>query len=173
MNVYDYLKHVTGEDNFYLRSLNLNFEDGKVEECINVYRDLDKELRDNKDGYRTLFEDDNWRSHLIAYTCAVCSDNDSLVPIIKQRFEKGSMISPQLAVALFRLDKDACLSYFTWYINNLAHSNKSSSIGAIIGVLSAKVIEVDLPSMKINPDSFALGLSVARAHLVFWMDNLV
>lgn len=172
MNVYDYLIRVTGEDTFYLRPLNLNFDAGNITNSLIVFRDLGRELSKSKNGYVELLDDDNWRSHLIAYTCAVCLDDETVVPAIKERFEKGSMVASQLAVALFRLARNECLDYFTWYINNPANFNKSSNIGAILGVLSAKVTEFNIPCITVDPDRFGLGLTVARTHLAFWGEHL-
>lgn len=172
MDVYDYLIRVTGEDTFYLRPLNLDFDTGDITNSLIVFRDLGIQLGTVKDGYVKLLDDDNWRSHLIAYTCAVCLDDDTVVPAIKKRFENGSMVAPQLAVALFRLDRDECLGYFTWYLNNPAYHNKSSNIGAILGVLSAKVTKFNMPSLTVDPDLLGLGLTVARRHLAFWGEHL-
>ncbi|MFT7505808.1 MAG: hypothetical protein ACI8ZZ_001633, partial [Gammaproteobacteria bacterium] len=96
MNVFDYLADISKEDSFYLKALNLNFEPSRLESELEIFRGLAREIELIPRKYGELISDSNWRSHLVAYFCLVVSKNKSHLDNLKQLFEVGSMVSPQI-----------------------------------------------------------------------------
>ena len=174
-DVFEYLERASGEDTFYLKPLNLMFVEQNIEQELAVFLDLAAKLAAQPEVYAKLINDDNWRSHLVAYTCLVVSNNKTHLEDLKALLDRGSMVSPQIVVALFRLFRFD-VNVRDWLLDFFATREGreySSTKGAILALASrlAKP-EITLPHGNVIADPFMLGADVARQHESFWNTHL-
>ncbi|WGL16662.1 hypothetical protein PVT68_18160 [Microbulbifer bruguierae] len=172
MNVFKRLEELSNDGSFYLKALNLSFQPSEVESDLSIFSALASELESEHAAYGNLLLDVNWRSHLIAYMCLTVSENKSHLEDLKSCFKNGSMVSPQIAVAMARLHFREMMDFFPNYINGGHGAESSSQIGASLILLQSMFVrELTFPKSQLNIERFYLGQSVAQYHSGFWLKH--
>ncbi|WP_445356284.1 hypothetical protein ACJJI5_11120 [Microbulbifer sp. EKSA008] len=172
MNVFKRLEELSNDGSFYLKAFDLSFQPFEVESDLSIFSALATELETEHTGYETLLLDVNWRSHLIACMCLIVSENKSHLEELKNRFKNGSMVSPQIAVAMARLHFREMMDFFPSYINSGHGPESSTQIGAALVLLQSMFVrEFTFPKSQLNIERFYLGLSVAQHHSGFWLKH--
>ncbi|WHI45394.1 hypothetical protein [Microbulbifer sp. VAAF005] len=172
MNVFERLEELSNDSSFYLKALNLSFQPSEVESDLYIFSALASELESEHAAYKKQLLDVNWRSHLIAYMCLIVSENRTHLEDLKSCFKNGSMVSPQIAVAIARLHFREMMDFFPSYINSGHGAESSAQIGASLILLQSMFVpEFAFPKSQLNIERFYLGLSVAQHHSRFWLKH--
>lgn len=170
-NIFEQLSNISGESAYYL--ITLNYPE-KVN--LNYYQELYR-IIDRSTQIKLLLSTQSWREQLIAYMLIMSSGNCSFIEDIKDCFNQGSHISPQLAVVIALQDRKQALNYFLALIESFQLSNQSlsgisKSIGAIMAVMpTCGGFEISIPKLNLDLDNFNTGFLVASHHLNFWQKN--
>ncbi|WP_444919612.1 hypothetical protein ACJJID_11485 [Microbulbifer sp. CnH-101-G] len=150
----------------------MSFQPSEVESDLSIFSSLANELESEHAGYENLLFDVNWRSHLIACMCLIVSENKSHLEELKNCFTNGSMVSPQIAVAMARLHFREMMDFFPSYINGRHGPESSAQIGAALVLLQSMFVrEITFSKSQLNIERFCLGLSVAQHHSGFWLEH--
>ena len=142
--------------------------------AIDIFVKVGSELTEIEGAYESLLGDNNWRSHLVAYVCLVVTKNKSFLDPLKNRFELGSMVSPQIAVALMRLHLRDMMEFMPQFISNNVSEKSPTAVGACVAshqsLLSPN--KVVLPEMSVDIERYCLGINVYNEHYSFWQKFL-
>jgi hypothetical protein len=167
MDVFKFLKDTSSQDNFYLSALNLRFDD--VKRDMSVFEKLVAEIGDDDRIYTALLKDRNWRSQLIAYVCLVLSENKNHFVSLSEAFSQRSWVSPQLAVALFRLHRVESYNLFETYFDNYQFEYGGSDVAAVLTLAPRlRMSDIKLPICSLVFDEFTIGMKVTKEHSEFW-----
>lgn len=170
-DIFQTLQKISGETDYYLLALN---HPEKVN--ISYYQEIFQNINSSYQ-IKQLLSTQSWREHLVAYMLIMSNNNHDFIEDVKDCFNQGSHISPQLAVAIALQNRRQALNYFltlvkSFYLANKPLSSISKSIGAIMAVLPiCGGFEISMPKLNLDLDSFKIGYLVASHHLDFWEKN--
>ncbi|MCX2781182.1 hypothetical protein [Microbulbifer thermotolerans] len=158
--IFKYISNKSGDNTYYLKSLNY------VDEVdLNLYCSLDKVF--SVQEIYSLLGDENWRSHLVAYTFALAKGAKEGLSEFKATLTRGSFVSPQLVVAIAMLGERESSKFLLSMLKNPTVSHKSK--GAIIAALPyCSVSKASLEEDALDLSEFSMGHSIAEQHLKFW-----
>ena len=163
-NILKYLSDLSGDNTYYLTSLNL-IKDVNLD----YYRTLSSHFSDA--DLDKLLSQDNWRLNLVAYTYFLSVEAKEKYCLFQKALERESFISPQLVVAIALFAKQETEAYFKELLVNSDISSKTK--GAIFAVLPwCSYSKLCLNTLEIEDLSqFNIGYLTSDTHIRFWKLN--
>ena len=172
MDVFKYLEEKGGDENFYLKALNLSFAINNIEEDMSVFYDLGSKLENIPGAYKKLLDDKNWRPQVVAYMCLMTTKNRGFFDELRDAFLRSSWISPQLAVAMYWLHSSKLRVFCENYLAEYERERIGTEVGALIPILPLCGLSlVKLPSKEIITEYFLTGIEISKTHMKFWNDK--
>lgn len=170
-NILNWLGEMTDEPTYYLRALNLTWDESEVESAMAIYGKLAQRINGVPRLFDELLTCRNWRESLTVYMCLMVTEDRHYFDKLTNHFVQGSFVSPQIAVALSVLHKDQCLQLFQDCLTRTFKDdiNCSKQIGAIVSLMpSLGTNVINLNRLKIEASDFSAGMNAAHQHNIFW-----
>lgn len=172
MSVFKKIEDLSGDDGFYLKMLNPISSNVTAEE-LDIFKRVASEIERMDGTYETVLEDDNWRSHLVAYACLMVTNNRAHLDSLKHRFEAGSMVTPQLGVALMRLHRKEMRDYMPAYLRKYHGPEKSLQLGTAVAAHQFFAFDAIIgPQLQVVAEKYCLAIRVFGEHDSFWTNRL-
>ena len=96
----------------YLAWLNLKWQPEGLDHHLAVIRRASGFLEADVCYWSTVLRDDNWRAPLVGCACVIASKNRGFFGDLCYRFTSGSMVAPQLVVAIGLIHPTEAISFF-------------------------------------------------------------
>jgi len=158
---------------YHLHPLNLVWSDAGVEHDLVVYRDVAERLSSETAYWSAILRDNDWRCTLVGCVCLLVSRRCGFFDDLRFKFEAGSMVIPQLAVAMALLhpaDARACfeMTLETPRLRDHATRRVSAERALIcLGLRGASEVTLDGWSIT-ERDNALLADRVVQQHWDFW-----
>lgn len=110
--VQSWIEELGGDGQTLLAPLNLTFEQRSEPDDLEVLGKLSHRVVDEPGMVGRLLRAINWRSHLVATTCLLLSRRGTHFGDLCRTLEVGSMVRPQIAVAMALLNPEETRRYF-------------------------------------------------------------
>jgi hypothetical protein len=153
--------------------LNLHWGAEGVDHHMAEVRRASELLAADPGYWSAVIRDDNWRASLIGYTCLMVSRNRGFLDDLRYRFIRGSMVAPQIAVAIGLLHPAEATEFFRSATTLAAIGRdprrvvSSQTVLTLLGVQSESEIRLTgWPS--VDADYAVLADRVVRQHWKFW-----
>lgn len=175
--VFDWLFAATAETSYYLRLLNLTWSDAGAERDLTFFRGIAERLNADTAYWSNLIRDVNWRCSLIGCVCLLTIQRQDFFDDLCFRFEMGSMVAPQLAVAIGLLHPAEAVVFFEKILTTpslLTNPTRRVSAERVLIYLGARqASEVTLQNWNIHEQDYALLADrVVQQHWDFWQPRV-
>lgn len=157
----------------YLAWLNLVWEPKGVSHHLEEVRRASNYLGEDVHYWSQLIRDDNWRASLVGSVCVIVSNNRVHLGDLCFRFTKGSMVAPQLAVAIGLIYPEEAVPFFKNSLKDLVAKKHPLDIvaaqTALVKLGAMKESEVTMGEwFSVDRDSAELAHRVVNKHWDFW-----
>lgn len=171
--VFDWLFAATAETSYHLRLLNLTWSDAGAEHDLATFRGIAERLNADTTYWSNLIRDVNWRCSLIGCICLLTAQRQDFFDDLCFRFEMGSMIAPQLAVAIGLLHPAEAVVFFQKILATpslLTNPTRRVSAERVLVYLGTRQSsELTLQDWSIHEKDHALlADQVVQQHWDFW-----
>jgi hypothetical protein len=153
--------------------LNLMWQPAGLEYHMTAIQRTSELLAMDSGYWSAVIRDDNWRLPLVGSACALVRKNRGFFADLCHRFTNGSMVTPQLAVAIGLLHPDEAIRFLETELNKPA-ANRSpqrvvSAQTALARLGRLKESEIVLRGWPLEDQDYAeMAHAVVGRHWDFW-----
>lgn len=175
-NVFEWLGTDSEGVPYHLHPLNLMWSKEGEAFDLNLFRRVAARLSAEPQYWSTVIRDRNWRSTLVGCVCLLVSRERRFFSDLRDTFNRGSMVQPQLAVALGLLHPEEAKVYFRSFVAEPASLSRPRALVSAqrvlerLGVLSEA--DITLAGWDVlGQDDAGLANQVALKHWAFWSEH--
>lgn len=156
--------------------LNLQWGAEGVDHHMAEVRRASELLAADPNYWSDVIRDDNWRASLIGYACLMVSRNRGFLDDLRYRFSRGSMVTPQIAVAIGLLHPEQASEFFRAAASSAdigrdpRRAVSSGTVLALLGQLPESEIRLT-GWAAVETDYAMLADRVVRQHWSFWSSH--
>jgi hypothetical protein len=171
---YQWLGKDSNDVPYYLHLLNLVWSPDGMEHDLQVYRSVAAHLRKEPEFWSTILRGaSGWRATLVGCGCLLISRERKYFGELRECFEHGNMVQPQVAVTLGLLHSDECMRAFVELLNSQDFCRSARAVVSAQRVLErlGVLMESDVQLTNwvgIEQDNAALANQVVIKHWNFW-----
>jgi hypothetical protein len=171
-SVFDWLGADPDGSDYYLHPLNLQWSKLGADHDIDIFAKVAKRIERNADCFPEIIRDVNWRFQLIGYVCLLATGNRKYFEDLAFRYTGGSMIAPQLAVALGLLHPTRSVSIFENAITQASPKDDQYICSIEALRLLGQECPVSPPSLPWwEEQDLELRRKILREHWTFWQSR--
>ena len=165
--VFNWLGNDSGGTPYYLHLLNLVWSPEGVEHDLAVYQRVASQLGQDSHYWKQIIREHNWRFSLVGSVAVILEQPEDMLDDLLYRFENGSWVSPQLAVAAGLVYPSDTIDRMLDLLSKRKVKRNPKACGAIFSVLSRIGASIDQPK-KVDPEAD----HIVKQHWDFWKKHL-